>query len=47
MDNVRGLMPRWIVIYTLISLPIGQLENKLINHVMFKKRLKMLDAGGA
>ena len=47
MDNVMGFMPLWIVIYTLISLPIGQLENKLINHVMFKKRLKMLDAGGA
>ncbi len=47
MDNVMGFMPLWIVIYTLISLPIGQLENKLINHILFKKRLKALNAGEA
>ena len=47
MDNVMGFMPLWIVIYTLISLPIGQLENKLINHILFKKRLNALNAGEA
>ena len=47
MDNVMGFMPAWIVIYTLISLPIGQLENKIINYYLFKKRLKVLDAGEA
>ena len=47
MDNMIGFMPQWIVIYTLISLPIGQLENKLINFYLFKKRLKAIDAGEA
>lgn len=45
MDNMIGFMPQWIVIYTLISLPIGQLENKLINYYLFKKRLSAIDAG--
>ena len=46
-DNLLNFMPNWIVIYTLISLPIGQLENKIINYFMFKKRLAKLDAGAA
>jgi uncharacterized membrane protein (DUF106 family) len=46
-DNLLNFMPNWIVIYTLISLPIGQMENKLINYFMFKKRLAKLDAGAA
>lgn len=37
-------MPVWIVIYTLISLPIGQLENKIINYFLLRRRLKKLDA---
>lgn len=47
MDNMLGFMPQWIVIYTLISLPLGQLENKVINYFLFKKRLKAMDAGEA
>ncbi len=47
MDNMMGFMPQWIVIYTLISLPIGQFENKLINFYLFKKRLKAINAGEA
>lgn len=47
LSNVIGFMPVWIVIYTLISLPIGQLETKIINYVLFKKRLAKLDAGEA
>ena len=47
MDNVMGFMPLWIVIYTLISLPIGQLETKLINFILFRKRLSQIDAGEA
>lgn len=47
MDNMLGFMPQWIVIYTLISLPLGQLENKVINYFLFKKRLHALDADGA
>ncbi|MDR0523272.1 MAG: EMC3/TMCO1 family protein [Candidatus Methanoplasma sp.] len=33
------IMPIWIVVYTMISLPIGQLENRLIRYILIKKRL--------
>ena len=35
--------PVWIFIYTMISLPIGQLENRLIRLYLLKKELKRLD----
>ena len=37
------IMPLWIVIYTLISLPVGQLENRVVRYFLLKKRLKELD----
>jgi len=37
------VMPLWIVIYTMISLPIGQLENRVVRYFLLKKRLKKLD----
>ena len=46
-DTLLNFMPIWIVIYTLISLPIGQPETKLINYILFKRRLAKLDAGVA
>ncbi len=46
-DALLNFMPVWIVIYTLISLPIGQLETKIINYILFKRRLAKLDAGVA
>lgn len=41
-DNL-WIMPVWIIIYTLISLPLGQLENKIIMYFRLKKRLVELD----
>ena len=35
--------PVWIFIYTMISLPIGQIENRLIRLYLLKKELKRLD----
>jgi uncharacterized membrane protein (DUF106 family) len=35
--------PVWIFIYTMISLPIGQIENKLIRLYLLKKELRRLD----
>ena len=35
--------PVWIFIYTMISLPLGQLENRLIRLYLLKKELKRLD----
>lgn len=42
-NSVMGFMPYWIVIYTMISLPIGQLENRFVRYYLLKKRLKELD----
>ena len=39
-------LPSWILIYTLISIPFGQLVSRLIRTYLFKKRLKELEAGG-
>lgn len=38
-------MPDWILIYTLISIPFGQIVNRLIRTYKFKKYLQQLDAG--
>jgi uncharacterized membrane protein (DUF106 family) len=39
------ILPAWIIIYTMVSLPIGQLENRIVRYYLLKKRLKELDAG--
>jgi hypothetical protein len=33
----------WIIIYTMVSLPIGQIENRLIRFIFLKRRLNELD----
>ncbi|MBP5394947.1 MAG: DUF106 domain-containing protein [Candidatus Methanomethylophilaceae archaeon] len=38
-------MPDWILIYTLISIPFGQIVNRLIRTYKFRKYLQQLDAG--
>ncbi|MDR2698750.1 MAG: EMC3/TMCO1 family protein [Candidatus Methanoplasma sp.] len=37
------ILPIWIVIYTMISLPIGQLENRFVRYFLLKKRLAELE----
>ena len=37
-------MPIWIIVYTLISLPIGQLENKAVTYILLKRRLRQLES---
>ncbi len=44
MMSMLWIMPTWIVIYTMISLPIGQLENRIVRYVLLNKRLKELDS---
>ncbi|MDR3206613.1 MAG: EMC3/TMCO1 family protein [Candidatus Methanoplasma sp.] len=41
--NSLWVIPIWIVVYTMISLPIGQLENRFVRYIMLKKRLRELD----
>lgn len=42
-DLLMGFFPIWIVIYTMVSLPIGQIENRLIRFILLRKRLNELD----
>jgi len=44
LNGTLWFMPYWIVIYTLISLPIGQLESRIVRYYLLTKRLKELDA---
>jgi len=36
-------MPNWLIIYMMITLPIGQVENKIIRFYLLKKELRKLD----
>ena len=38
-----GFFPVWIVIYTMVSLPIGQIENRLIRFIFLRRHLAELD----
>ncbi len=38
-----GFFPSWIILYTLVSLPIGQVESRLIRLILLRKRLRQLD----
>ena len=40
---LMGFFPVWIIIYTMVSLPIGQIENRLIRFIFLKKHLAELD----
>jgi len=44
LGTVMSFIPIWIVIYTMISLPIGQLEGRIVRYFLLKKRLKELDS---
>ena len=44
-DGILLSIPLWIFVYSLISLPIGQLETKILLYWKLSKRIKMLDAG--
>lgn len=37
------VLPSWILIYTLISIPIGQLVNKTVRHILLNRRLAELE----
>ena len=40
---LMGFFPAWIIIYPMVRLPIGQIENRLIRFILLKKRLNALD----
>jgi uncharacterized membrane protein (DUF106 family) len=40
------VLPAWILIYTLISIPIGQLVNKIIRFILLKRRIDEMEKEG-
>lgn len=40
---LMGFFPAWIIIYTMVSLPIGQIESRLIRFIFLRKHLNELD----
>lgn len=43
-DLIQSMvLPQWILIYTLISIPIGQLMSKVVRYVLLKRRVAGLD----
>lgn len=45
--NMRGsnLLPNWVLLYSLMTLPFGQVLQRLLKRFSFSKRLKALEAG--
>ena len=40
---LMGFFPAWIIVYTMVSMPIGQIENRLLRFYFLKKHLNKLD----
>ncbi len=40
---IFGFFPTWIIIYTMVSLPLGQIENRLLRYYFLRKHLRELD----
>ncbi len=38
-----NFFPSWIIIYTMVSMPIGQIENRLLRLIFFKRHLRRLN----
>jgi uncharacterized membrane protein (DUF106 family) len=43
--NALNLFPNWVLLYSLISIPFGQILSRLLRYYDFKKRLNELAAG--
>ncbi|MDO5862562.1 MAG: EMC3/TMCO1 family protein [Thermoplasmata archaeon] len=43
LNTTIWFFPSWIIIYTLVSMPIGQIENRLIRYFLLNRKLKELD----
>jgi uncharacterized membrane protein (DUF106 family) len=45
--DMRGsnLLPNWVLLYSLMTLPFGQVVQRLLKRFTFSRRLKALDAG--
>jgi uncharacterized membrane protein (DUF106 family) len=43
--NALNLLPNWVLLYSLISVPFGQILSRLLRYYDFRKRLNELAAG--
>lgn len=44
--NASYLLPAWVLLYSLISVPFGQLLSRVLRYYSFKKRLSAMQAEG-
>lgn len=42
-----NVLPNWILLYSLLTLPFGQLLTRALKYVSFSRKLRKLDEGGA
>jgi len=45
--NASTIMPHWILLYSLISIPFAQVLNRALRYFSFKKKLRGIEAAGA
>lgn len=45
--NASTIMPHWILLYSLISIPFAQVLNRALRYFSFKKKLRGTEAAGA
>ena len=43
-NQVQFLFPDWVLVYTLVSIPFGQVLSRALRYFSFSKRLKELKA---
>jgi uncharacterized membrane protein (DUF106 family) len=43
--NALNLFPNWVLLYSLISIPFGQILSRLLRYYDFRKRLNEIAAG--
>jgi uncharacterized membrane protein (DUF106 family) len=43
--NASTVLPHWILLYSLISIPFAQLLNRTLRYYSFRKKLQELEAG--
>lgn len=40
-----GFIPAWVLVYSLVSIPLGQIIMRVVRYFQFKKRLKVVESG--
>ena len=42
--NALNVFPNWVLLYSLISIPFGQILGRALRYVQFRKRLRTIEA---